>query len=137
MLLPPGTSLTKSNEISTRVERRFQEIKDVEAVVRKTGRAELDEHAEGVNTTELILTINQHSDRSREELLDVCREAAADIPGIVVSVEQPLAHLISHMISGVKAEVAIKLYGNNLDMLRRKADEMKMAIQGANAMPVT
>ncbi|MFP6670946.1 MAG: efflux RND transporter permease subunit [Pirellulaceae bacterium] len=130
VLLPPGTSLAKSNEIATRVERRLQEIKDVEAVVRKTGRAELDEHAEGVNTTEFILTIDQHSDRSREELLDVCREAAADIPGIVVSVEQPLAHLISHMISGVKAEVAIKLYGNNLDMLRRKADEMKMAIQG-------
>ncbi len=128
VLLPPGTSLQKSNEISTKVEQRLQQIEDLLAFVRKTGRAELDEHAEGVNVTEIIASLNPHTERAREVILEDLREALADIPGIVVSVEQPLAHLISHMLSGVKAQVGIKLYGDDLDVLRRKADEMKLAI---------
>ena len=79
--------------------------------------------------TEIIATFDPHTERTREEILDDLREAMADIPGIVVSVEQPLAHLISHMLSGVKAQVGIKLYGDDLDILRRKAQEMKVAIQ--------
>ena len=128
VLLPPGTSLQKSNEISGKVEQRLQNVEDLEAFVRKTGRAELDEHAEGVNVTEIIASFNPHTQRSREEILEDLREALADIPGIVVSVEQPLAHLISHMLSGVKAQVGIKLYGDDLDVLRRKAKEMEAAI---------
>ncbi len=128
VLLPPGTSLQKSNEIAAVVEQRLQEISDVESFVRKTGRAELDEHAEGVNVTEIIASLNPHSPRSRQQILDDVRERLANIPGIVVAVEQPLAHLISHMISGVKAQVAIKLYGDDLGVLRRKAGEMKAAI---------
>jgi Cu/Ag efflux pump CusA len=128
VLLPPGNSLKKSNEISATVERRLQEIPDLQAFVRKTGRAELDEHAEGVNVTEVIATFNPHTQMSREQILEQLRETLADIPGIVVSVEQPLAHLISHMLSGVKAQVGIKLYGDDLDILRRKAKEMQRAI---------
>ena len=100
------------------------------AFVRKTGRAELDEHAEGVNVTEIIATIDPHTERSREEVIDEINEALADIPGIVTAVEQPLAHLISHMLSGVKAQVAIKLYGDDLDVLRREAEKMQAAIAG-------
>ena len=128
VLLPPGTSLKKSNEIAARVEHRLQEIEDLDAFVRKTGRAELDEHAEGVSTTEFVASFDPHTKRSREEILDDVREKLADVPGITTSVEQPLAHLISHMLSGVKAQVAIKLYGDDLDVLRAKADEMKAAI---------
>lgn len=128
VVLPPGTSLQKSNEIARTVEKRLIEIEDVSAFLRRTGRAELDEHAEGVNTSEIIITFDPDTERSRKEILDDIREAMADIPGIVIAVEQPLAHLIAHMLSGVKAQIGIKLYGEDLDVLRRTADEMKTAI---------
>ncbi|MEX0642454.1 MAG: efflux RND transporter permease subunit [Pirellulales bacterium] len=130
VLMPPGSSLAKSNEVSAQVEKRLQQIDDITAFVRKTGRAELDEHAEGVNVTEIIATIDEHTERSREEVIEEISEALADIPGIVTAVEQPLAHLISHMLSGVKAQVAIKLYGDDLDVLRREAQKMQAAIAG-------
>jgi len=130
VLMPPGSSLAKSNEVSTQVDKRLQQIDDITALVRKTGRAELDEHAEGVNVTEIIATIDPHTERSREEVIEEISEALADIPGIVTAVEQPLAHLISHMLSGVKAQVAIKLYGDDLDVLRREAEKIRSAIAG-------
>ena len=129
VVLPPGTSLETSNEIAGRVENRLKQIEDIEQFVRRTGRAELDEHAEGVNMSECILELDPESPRSREEQLEEIREAMADIPGIVTAVEQPLAHLISHMLSGVKAQIGIKIYGDDLDTLRRKAEEMKSAMQ--------
>ncbi len=134
VLLPPGSSLEKSNEVSTQVEKRLQEIGDITAFVRKTGRAELDEHAEGVNVTEIIATIDPETERSRDEVIEEISEALADIPGIVTAVEQPLAHLISHMLSGVKAQVAIKLYGDDLDILRRQAQSMQSAIAGVEGV---
>ena len=127
VVLPPGTSLRKSNEISGTVEQRLMDIPDVLGFARRTGRAELDEHAEGVNISEFIVNIDPEAERERT--LDEIREAMADIPGIVTTVEQPLAHLISHMLSGVKAQVGIKLYGDDLSILRSKAQEMKAAIQ--------
>jgi HME family heavy-metal exporter len=130
VLLPPSTSLATSNDVAAHVEQRLQKIDDIFAFVRKTGRAELDEHAEGVNVTEIIATIDPHTSRSRDEVIEEISEAMADIPGIVTSVEQPLAHLISHMLSGVKAQVAIKLYGDDLDVLRREAEKIQTAIAG-------
>lgn len=129
VVLPPGTSLATSNQINRKVEQRLLQIEDIDAFVRRTGRAELDEHAEGVNMSEYILELDPASPRGREEQLNEIREAMADIPGIVTAVEQPIAHLISHMISGVKAQVGIKIYGDDLDVLRRKADEMLSAMQ--------
>lgn len=130
VLLPPGTSLAKSNEVSRQVEQRLQKLGDIDSFVRKTGRAELDEHAEGVNVTEFIATIRPDVERSREEIIEEIGEALEDIPGIVTAVEQPIAHLISHMLSGVKAQVAIKLYGDDLDVLRREAQKMQAVIAG-------
>jgi len=134
VLLPPGSSLAESNQVSEQVSRRLQQIDDITAFVRKTGRAELDEHAEGVNVTELIATISPGTERSRDEVIEEISEALADIPGIVTAVEQPLAHLISHMLSGVKAQVAIKLYGDDLDILRREADKMRATIAGVKGV---
>ena len=128
VLLPPGTSLETSNQVAARVEKRLAELDDLVAFVRKTGRAELDEHAEGVNVSEFVATVDPNTERSREEVIEEISEALADIPGIVTAVEQPLAHLISHMLSGVKAQVAIKLFGDDLDELRRQAEGMKAAI---------
>ena len=134
VLLPPGTSLTKSNEVATQVEEQLRGVDDITAFVRKTGRAELDEHAEGVGVTEIIATIDEHTDRSREEVIEEIDEALANVPGIVTAVEQPLAHLISHMLSGVKAQVAIKLYGDDLDVLRREAATIEKAIAGVDGV---
>lgn len=129
VVLPPGTSLETSNDICQRVEERLKQIPDIVKMVRRTGRAELDEHAEGVNMSEFILELDPLSSRSREQQLDEIREGMADIPGIVTAVEQPIAHLISHMLSGVKAQIGIKIYGDDLDTLRRRAEEMKSVMQ--------
>lgn len=128
VVLPPGTSLATSNDIARRVETRLKEIEDINGFIRRTGRAELDEHAEGVNMSEIILELDPDSPRSREEQIDEIRDAMDEIPGIVTAVEQPIAHLISHMISGVKAQIGIKIYGDDLDLLRRTAGEMEAAI---------
>ena len=130
VILPPGTSLSKSSEIAEMAMNRLKRIEGVEAFSRRTGRAELDEHAEGVNVTEMLISIDPKADRSREEVLDEIDFAMGeDIPGIVSSVEQPLAHLISHMISGVKAQVGIKIFGDDLNILRQKAREMADAMR--------
>lgn len=130
VLLPPGTSLERSKEVAAMVERRLQKVRGVEGFVTRTGRAELDEHVIGVNMSEVIVRFTPDSGRDREEVLDEIREAMADIPGIVTSVEQPLAHLISAMLSGVQAQVAIKLYGDDLDVLRAKVKEMQKIVAG-------
>ncbi len=130
VLLPPGTSLATSNKIAAMVDERIGKIKGVVAFGRRTGRAELDEHAEGVNVSEIIISFDPRSGRSREEVLAEIREELTQVPGVVISAEQPLAHLISHMLSGVKAQVGIKLYGDDLNILRQKANEMKAAMEG-------
>ncbi len=128
VVLPPGTSLATSNDINRTVEEELKKIDDLESFARRTGRAELDEHAEGVNMTEFIIELDPNSPRTREQQLDEIRSAMEHIPGIVTAVEQPIAHLISHMISGVKAQIGIKIYGDDLDLLRQKAEAMKAEI---------
>jgi HME family heavy-metal exporter len=129
VLLPPGTSLETSDRIAGMVDQRLEKIQGVVAFGRRTGRAELDEHAEGVNVSEIIVSFDPDSGRSREEILEDIREELSQVPGVVIAAEQPLQHLISHMLSGVKAQVGIKLYGDDLTVLRAKANEMKAAMQ--------
>jgi HME family heavy-metal exporter len=128
VLMPAGTSLAKSSEIAQIAGARIREVPEIRTLARRTGRAELDEHAEGVNVTEFFASMNE-SERSREEVLEDIRKKLQDVPGIVTSTEQPLAHLISHMISGVKAQVGIKLYGDDLTTLRRNAKSIEAAIK--------
>ncbi|TWU45483.1 Cobalt-zinc-cadmium resistance protein CzcA [Novipirellula aureliae] len=129
VVLPPGTSLAASNEIGRTVENSLKQIDDVQRFARRTGRAELDEHAEGVHMSEILIEMDPHSPRTREQQLDEIRDAMQDIPGIVTAVEQPIAHLISHMLSGVKAQVGIKIYGDDLDLLRQKAEMVKAEME--------
>ncbi len=128
VVLPPGNSLETSNRIAGMVEERLKNIAGVVAFGRRTGRAELDEHAEGVNMSEIIVSFDPNSGRSREEILADIREELTQVPGAAIAVEQPLQHVIAQMLSGVKAQVGIKLYGDSLDILRAKADEIKAAI---------
>jgi HME family heavy-metal exporter len=130
VLLPAGTSLAQSNAINLTVEQRLTEMEDVTTFVRRTGRAELDEHAEPVSASEYIIELDPKSTRNREQQLAEIREMIAEIPGVVSAVEQPISHLISHMLSGVKAQVGIKIYGDDLDVLRVKAEQVKADIEG-------
>jgi HME family heavy-metal exporter len=135
--LPPGSSLGASNEVCAVIDARLSALRKtpenphgpVLHFARRTGRAARDEHAEPVNRTEYILSMNPDSGLTREQalkqLLSDLKEAA---PGADVEAEQPLAHLISHMLSGVYAQVAIKVYGDDLDALRREAERVRAAI---------
>jgi HME family heavy-metal exporter len=130
-LLTPGTSLSTSDRIAGMVDARLLKMKEAGMVLdfgRRTGRAELDEHAEGVNVSEIIVSLDPNSPLTREQILEVMREELTQVPGVTIAVEQPLAHLISHMLSGVKAQIGIKLYGDDLTTLRQTADKMKAAI---------
>lgn len=125
VLLPPGNSLTTTISINKSVEQALVSNRDILNFVRRTGRAELDEHAEPVTASEYIIDLDPRSSRSREQQLDQIRKGLQEIPGIVFAVEQPISHLISHMLSGVKAQIGVKLYGDDLELLRRKAGEVK------------
>jgi len=128
VVLPPGTSLATSEQVGRNVRAQLLEIDDIVTLARRTGRAEHDEHAMTVSVSEFIATLDPDSDRDREEILAEIREKLDEVPGIVTSVEQPLAHLISHMLSGVQAQVAVKLYGDDLDLLRRHARRIEGAM---------
>lgn len=142
VVLPPGASLETSNRATQMIDtsfRKFRESEDnpkglIRSFFRRTGRAELDEHAEGVNVTEYIVSMNPDSGVSRSKALATIRKELEEIPGIEYEAEQPLAHLISHMMSGVSAQIAIKIYGDDLDVLRQKAQEIKTAIQAVPGM---
>ncbi len=129
ILLPPGTSLATTLAINKNVEDALTRNSDVVNFVRRTGRAELDEHAEPVSASEYIVDLDPKSTRTREQQLEIIRKELDEIPGIVFAVEQPISHLISHMLSGVKAQIGVKLYGDDLDLLRRKAEEVKAEMQ--------
>lgn len=130
VLLPPGTSLDQCIKINQTIEDRLTQNPDITAFVRRTGRSELDEHAEPVSASEYILELDPKSPRNREAQLTALRETMAEIPGVVSAVEQPISHLISHMLSGVKAQIGIKIFGDDLDMLRNKAEQVKADIEG-------
>jgi CzcA family heavy metal efflux pump len=135
---PPGTSLETTKEVCKLVDRRFEKLLVSEenpnapllSFTNRMGRAEEDEHAMGVNVAEYVISLNPESGLSREGLIKLLTEQVEEIPGIQHEVEQPIAHLISHMLSGVQAQIAIKLFGDDLDTLRQEANEIKQAISG-------
>lgn len=136
LYLPPGASLETSNRVSRIADTRFRAHMAtrenpkglIRGFIRRSGRAEMDEHAEGVNATEYVVALNPNSGLSRQDALNVLRKEVSEIPGVEPEVEQPLAHLISHMLSGVTAQIAIKVFGDDLDVLRSKAEEIRIAI---------
>lgn len=136
--LPPGSSLDASNQVSGIIDDRFRAMQktaenpdgEILHFVRRTGRAEMDEHAAPVNSGEYILSMNPESGRHREEVLqDLLAQLRDEAPGVDIEVEQPLAHLISHMVSGVYAQIAIKIHGDDLNTLEQLAERAKTTIQ--------
>ena len=124
----PGTSLAESNRIGQISEKLLLEVPEVISTGRRTGRAELDEHAEGVHYTEIDVDLKK-SDRSREEILAAIRDKLAVVPGVTTNVGQPISHRLDHLQSGVRAQIAVKLFGDDLATLRSKAEEIRNTIQ--------
>jgi len=129
----PGISLEESNKIGSRVEKALLEVPEISITTRRTGRAELDEHAQGVNAAEIdapfVLT-----DRSREEFMADVREKLAGVSGANITIGQPIGHRIDHMLSGTRANIAIKLYGTDLNKMFTLSNEVKASIEGIEGL---
>ena len=124
----PGVSLDESDRIGRMAEQALLEIPEIQAVGRKTGRAELDEHALGVNNSEIEAPYVL-KDRSKDELIADVRHRMAEIPGVSVEVGSPITHRIDAMLSGTRANIAIKLFGTDLNRMFAVANQIKEAVE--------
>jgi len=152
--LEPGTSLAESQRLATRVESILVEVPEVLSVARRTGRAELDEHAEGVNNSEFEVRFAEHKidklgwtntilraipiahlwsfeyrGRPQEEVFADLRDRISSIPGAAVNIGQPISHRLDHMMSGIRAQIAVKVFGPDLQELRTAAYDIQSRMQ--------
>ena len=133
----PGTSLPKSDEIGRRVEQILLAQPEVVATARRTGRAEYDEHVQGVEAAEIDVGLRD-TGRPREELLAELRRGFSTLPGTNVTIGQPISHRIDHMLSGTRANIAVKIFGDDLLTLRRLGEAVRAVIVGVpGAVDVT
>jgi CzcA family heavy metal efflux pump len=151
--LPPGTSLSESSRVAERAEQSLLRIPEVTSVSRRTGRAEQDEHAEGVNTSEMEVRLTPHEQpkagagyavlraipglhrygvektgRPHEQVLADIRDRVSGIPNVKANVGQPISHRLDHVMSGIRAQVAVKVFGPDLQELRNAAQEIQDAM---------
>ena len=126
MRLNPGVTLAESTLLASQAERLVRQVPEVTHVGRRSGRAELDEHAEGVHVSELDVGLKPASEmrRSMAEVQADIRARLAPLPA-AVSMGQPISHRIDHMLSGVRSQIAIKLFGEDLDTLRGQAENLR------------
>ncbi len=127
LMSPPGTSLAESNRVARGIEQRLAEIPGVGSVTRRTGRAERDEHAEPVSSSEMEVTAEPGFDTA--EIRRRIDEVIADVPGVTTTVGQPIEHRLSHILSGTPAAIAINVFGQDLGKLRRIAKQVEIELK--------
>lgn len=133
VVTPPGTSLDETNKVGNYIEKMLLAVPEVTSTARRTGRGELDEHSQATNSSEIDVNF-QLKERSNDEFLADVRASLARIPGIAVTVGQPLGHRIDHMLTGTRASIAIKLFGDDLTKLYTLANQIKTEIVGINGL---
>lgn len=129
----PGISLEESDRIGRRTEELLLSVPEIQTVARKTGRAELDEHALGVNTSEIEAPF-ELGKRSKDEVLAEIRSKLKTLPGVNVEIGQPISHRIDAMLSGTQANIAIKLFGTDLNRMFSIGNSIKSEIQGVEGV---
>ncbi len=133
VVTPPGTSLDETNKVGNYIEKMLLAVPEVTSTARRTGRGELDEHSQATNSSEIDVNF-QLKERSNDVFLADVRASLARIPGIAVTVGQPLGHRIDHMLTGTRASIAIKLFGDDLTKLYTLANQIKTEIVGINGL---
>lgn len=124
-----GTSLSESNKMGSIVEQQLLKVPEVLLTARRTGRAELDEHAESVNNSEIEVAFRQDGKgREKDEVLRDIREKLSAVKGVSINIGQPISHRLDHLLSGVRAQIAIKIFGNDLMALRSYAAQVQNTI---------
>ena len=125
----PGTSLEESDRLGSALEKVLLDVPEVVSTGRRTGRAELDEHLQGVEATELEVRLEM-GDRPKAVVLEEIRERATLIPGTTINIGQPISHRVDHMLSGTRSNIAVKIFGDDLITLRALAEQVEEAMRG-------
>lgn len=133
VVTPPGTSLEESTKTGKLVEEILLEMPEVNVTARRTGRAEMDEHAQGINSSEVEVPFTL-DDKSVEQFFEELRSKLSIVPGANITIGQPIAHRIDHMLSGTRANIAIKIFGGNLNELFTTGNNIKRSIEGVEGL---
>lgn len=135
LFTPAGTSLEESNKIGNIAEKQILKVEGVLLTSRRTGRAELDEHAEPPSFSEIDVALkDEEGGRGRDAILEDIRHNLDVLKGVSINIGQPISHRIDHLLSGVRAQVAIKIFGNDLLTLRSTANELQNIISGIDGV---
>jgi CzcA family heavy metal efflux pump len=129
----PGISLEESNKVGSSIEKTLLTIPEIKTTTRRTGRAELDEHAQGVNASEIDAPFTL-DERGREEFMTEVREKLSGVVGANITIGQPIGHRIDHMLSGTRANIAIKIFGPDLNTLFQLSNQVKTSIEGIEGL---
>lgn len=129
----PGISLEESNKMNLQLEEKMLEMPEINTIVRRTGRAELDEHAQGVFSSEIDVPFTL-KERSKDEFMEDLRERLSIVRGINITIGQPLSHRIDHMLSGTRANIAIKVFGTDLNRMFTLANQIADNINGIEGL---
>ena len=134
LTMAPSISLNESIKVTSRVERRLMKVPEITGVVSRIGRGEVGAHTDPINSAEMYISLRprdewRNPEWNQEDLSIVIREDIGDIPGVATNISQPIAMTVDELLEGVRAELAIKLFGDDLDLLKQKADEVAAAVQ--------
>ena len=131
LTMAPSIALTESTRVALRVERQLMELDEVVSVVTRIGRGEVGAHTDPVNSAEMYLMLTPRDEwrvETQRELEDVIRHQLGEIPGVLTSFTQPIQMAVEELLEGVRAELAVKLFGDDLETLKEKADEIAAVV---------